>query len=145
MLQHTYHAVKDSRGLAVHGLSGARFVDKLKGPELHPLEGDVSICEEVDRIFLHDGATPITVRGASVDGKTVEVEYGASVDGSLEPSQCEVVVWNPWADKSAKLADFPDEGYVSMLCIEPGGVYGKESLPAGSAYSVFQRVAFREP
>jgi D-hexose-6-phosphate mutarotase len=28
------------------------------------------------------------------------------------------VVWNPWADKAAQLADFGDEEYLSMVCVE---------------------------
>jgi glucose-6-phosphate 1-epimerase len=28
------------------------------------------------------------------------------------------VVWNPWIDKSKRLADFGDDEYTGMLCIE---------------------------
>ena len=28
------------------------------------------------------------------------------------------VVWNPWIAKSAKMADFPNDGYKTMICVE---------------------------
>ncbi|MEO7910292.1 MAG: D-hexose-6-phosphate mutarotase, partial [Roseiflexaceae bacterium] len=28
------------------------------------------------------------------------------------------VVWNPWAEKAHQLADFGDEEYLSMVCVE---------------------------
>jgi glucose-6-phosphate 1-epimerase len=141
-LQHTYHALKDARGCSVSGLGGSSFVDKLKGPELSELEpGDsVEICEEVDRIFLHNGSSDVVASGASVDGRDVRVRYTAEKDGT--GAQCEVVVWNPWVDKSAKLADFPDDGYRSMLCIEPGRVWGREALAPSSSFSLVQEVSY---
>ena len=38
---------------------------------------------------------------------------------SLEP---DVVVWNPWVTKSAKMGDFGDEEWRQMVCVEPGHV-----------------------
>ena len=32
------------------------------------------------------------------------------------------LLWNPWVDKSQRLADFGDEEYVKMLCIESANV-----------------------
>jgi glucose-6-phosphate 1-epimerase len=31
----------------------------------------------------------------------------------------DTVVWNPWIEKAKALADFGDEEYRSMLCVEP--------------------------
>ncbi|MBQ7652417.1 MAG: hypothetical protein IJS15_15775, partial [Victivallales bacterium] len=28
------------------------------------------------------------------------------------------VVWNPWIAKSQRMADFPNDGYKTMLCVE---------------------------
>ena len=28
------------------------------------------------------------------------------------------VVWNPWIDKSARMADFGDDEYLEMVCVE---------------------------
>lgn len=31
----------------------------------------------------------------------------------------DVVLWNPWVDKSIQLSDFGDEEFCYMVCIEP--------------------------
>ncbi len=37
------------------------------------------------------------------------------------------VVWNPWIAKAKAMADFADEEYLTMICVESGNV-GKNRL-----------------
>ena len=32
------------------------------------------------------------------------------------------VVWNPWLDKAQRMADFGDDEYLHMVCVESGNV-----------------------
>lgn len=44
------------------------------------------------------------------------------------------VVWNPWKDKSREMADFDDDGWRYMLCVEAGKVVSPVVLEAGAAF-----------
>jgi len=47
----------------------------------------------------------------------------------------EVVVWNPWKDDAAKMADFaPKEGWQEMICVEAGAVKGWQRLEQGETW-----------
>ena len=53
----------------------------------------------------------------------------------------DVVVWNPWIDKSPSIADFaPKDGYKNMVCVEAGSVKGWQTLEAGDAFEGAQTV-----
>jgi glucose-6-phosphate 1-epimerase len=46
-----------------------------------------------------------------------------------------VVVWNPWIEKSKGMADFaPKDGYKQMLCVEAGTVGQWVKLEGGEAW-----------
>ena len=49
-----------------------------------------------------------------------------------------LVVWNPWADKAAGMADFGDNEYPSMICVEAGYVSEPYTLAAGQTYQASQ-------
>lgn len=104
---HTYFAVADVRQLAIHGLTGREYLDKVqKGARL--LQGDqpITITGETDRVYLD---TPDTVTVKEADGRTITV----AKSGSLA-----TVVWNPWIAKAKAMADFGDDEWPGMLCIE---------------------------
>lgn len=53
----------------------------------------------------------------------------------------DVVVWNPWIEKSKGMADFgPEEGYKNMVCVEAGSVNAWNTLEAGDAWEGGQRM-----
>ena len=103
---HTYLAVADIRQTQVGGLEGAAFTDRLTGPQ--PAETDpVRFTAETDRIYQHTTATTAVTDAAA--GRTI----GISKQGSAS-----TVVWNPWVDKAAAMADFGDDEYTGMVCVE---------------------------
>ena len=75
--------------------------------ELKRQSGEVHIGEEVDRIYVDTSAPCV------IDDRGNQRQIRISKDGSQS-----TVVWNPWIAKAARMADFPDEGYKSMICIE---------------------------
>ncbi|KAF8068431.1 BETAC-AD [Scenedesmus sp. PABB004] len=98
---HTYFAVPDITSVVVEGLDGVAFTDSLAGGARHTQAGPVGFDREVDRIYLAapDGAMRVVDRGS---GAVVEVHKTAFPDA---------VVWNPWVDKAAAMADFGDDEY----------------------------------
>ncbi|ANP74665.1 D-hexose-6-phosphate mutarotase [Cryobacterium arcticum] len=103
---HTYLAVADIRQTEVAGLEGTPFTDRLTGPR--PAESTpVRFDAETDRIYLNTPATT-TVTDAST-GRVITVAKQGSAS---------TVVWNPWIDKAAAMADFGDTEYTGMVCVE---------------------------
>ena len=101
---HSYLAVSDIDKTVVNGLDGSRYFDKVTGqPALQ--KGGLHIHREIDRIYqqvkyplsLHDGE------------RTINIDARGSASA---------VVWNPWKDKCSEMADMPDDGWKTMLCIE---------------------------
>lgn len=103
---HTYLAVADIRQTTVTGLEGAPFTDRLTGPR--PAEtGPVRFDAETDRIYQDTTATTTVTDAATGRAITVAKQGSAST-----------VVWNPWVDKAAAMADFGDAEYTGMVCVE---------------------------
>eukprot|EP01132_Coremiostelium_polycephalum_P002065 gene2065-2546_t len=110
---HTYFQISNIDSVYVEGLEGLEFIDKMKNASLHKeTRQQVTIGEEVDRVYKNAENNVILVdnRGASPK-KTILIH------DSLLP---DVVVWNPWIAKSKSMADFGDEEYKKMICIELG-------------------------
>ena len=47
------------------------------------------------------------------------------------------MVWNPWADKAAGLADMGDDEWTGMVCVEGGNVLADEiTLAPGDSHTL---------
>lgn len=44
------------------------------------------------------------------------------------------VIWNPWIEKAREMADFGDDEYPNMVCVEAGHVSAPVVLLPGTAY-----------
>lgn len=106
---HTYLAVGDARQVTLSGLDGASYFDKVTGRrELQA--GDITISAETDRVYDRSGEVVVT---DPVLGRRLRITTEGAAD---------TVVWNPWVAKSAAMADFGDDEWPGMLCIEAGNV-----------------------
>jgi glucose-6-phosphate 1-epimerase len=113
---HTYFRVTDIATASVTGLGpGGRFLDSTAG-RVERTDGGAALRfdAEVDRIYLSPPGPVLAV----VDG-TARRRVAIRTDGLVD-----AVVWNPWAAKAAALADFGDEEYKHMVCVEPAAVAG---------------------
>ncbi|NMM16280.1 MAG: D-hexose-6-phosphate mutarotase [Cellulomonas sp.] len=105
---HTYLAVGDVRATEVSGLEGTPYVDRPTGPDPVPGEpGTARFTDLTDRIYLATAART-TVRDVA-GGRAI----GISKDGSDS-----TVVWNPWVDNARAMADFGDDEWTGMICVE---------------------------
>ncbi|KAA0156385.1 hypothetical protein FNF29_01178 [Cafeteria roenbergensis] len=146
-LLHSYHALESAEGATVSGLAGVSFVDKLAAAAVVVQEGDIVIDREVDRIYRASPtgapAEAVVVAKRSAGGKSIHVDVDAGEAApELAPAPHEVVIWNPWVDKSASLGDLPDDGYKSFVCVEPGRVDGLHGLRPEASFVLTQRVRY---
>ena len=105
---HSYLAVSDITRVSVDGLDDTRCFDKVSSEE-YAHSGLLHIDRETDRVF-QDVRYPLFLHDKD---RMLRIE----ADGSRS-----AVVWNPWKEKSAAMADMPDDGYRTMLCIEAANV-----------------------
>ena len=126
---HTYLRVGDIGAAGIEGLEGKRYADKVEEGATKLQEGRVRITSEVDRVY--EDADP-SCRLA--DGERT-VELSKSGSGST-------VVWNPWRDKAAAMADFDDEGYRRMVCIETANAGSdRRVLEPGESHTIAQIIS----
>lgn len=130
---HTYFNVEDVRKVTIHGLHGTQYVEGRLSPDKRPQLGTIVIDQEVDRMYISD-ATVI------VHDPLWKRELVIEKAGSLA-----TVVWNPWIEKSKRLADLPDEAYPEFLCIEAANA-GEDvvTLQPGQEHLLMQRIEVRK-
>jgi D-hexose-6-phosphate mutarotase len=103
---HSYFTVGDIRQVIIEGLDGAEYLDTVGPKAVRKQTGDVVIDREVDRMYHAAGEVRIK---DSAWGRTIAIQ------GSGGHTR---VVWNPWIEKAAALADLPDEDYQRFVCVE---------------------------
>ena len=115
---HTYFAVGDIGKVAIGGLEGVALIDALKDWERGIETRDaIRFAEETDRIYVD---APDSLRlDDEGSGRSIAIEKADMPD---------VVVWNPWIAKSQRMADFGDDEYERMVCIETGAIETRPSL-----------------
>lgn len=80
--------------------------------------------EEIDRIYVQVGSSSIDI----VDGDRV---VRVTKSDSLE----DIVVWNPYIEKSRNMADFGDDEYKKMVCVECGKIANPVRLEPEQEYA----------
>jgi glucose-6-phosphate 1-epimerase len=125
---HTYLTVADVRNVTIEGLAGTRFVDKTDNMATKTQDPSppMKITAETDRIYL---ATKSTCTVA-------DPGLGRRITVAKEHSDA-TVVWNPWVAKAKAMADFGDDEWLEMLCIETCNVAGHAvTLAAGATHAM---------
>lgn len=113
---HAYFEISDPTAVYISGLEGATYLDRIAGGARARQEGVVTIGGEVDRTFVgHAGTVELWDPGLR---RKIIIRKERSNS---------TVVWNPWIDKARAMADFGDEEYQQMVCIEPANA-GEDAL-----------------
>ena len=127
---HTYLRVRDIAAARIRGLQGCRFRDSVAGIKDRQIEDPLSIAAECDRVYF-DVGHPISLTEGS---QTLEIGMQGFRDA---------VVWNPWQDKCAALADMPPQGFREMLCIEAAAIGAPVALAPGQRWYAAQSLRAR--
>jgi glucose-6-phosphate 1-epimerase len=104
---HTYFSVGDIAQTSVKGLEEKNYIDKVDGSKQKTQAGAVTINSEVDRIYT-EVANSLVIQDEKLNRRIFIHPAGSN----------SAVVWNPWKDIAANMADLGDEDYQHMLCVE---------------------------
>ena len=105
---HTYFAVGDIRQTSVTGLHNVEYLDKRDaGAKKTQTEDPLILTRDTDRVYLDTTSTCI------IDDKTNARRITVAKTNSST-----TIVWNPWAELTAKMADMEPGGWEGMICIE---------------------------
>ena len=104
---HTYFTVGDITQVAVLGLDGKAYIDKVDNQVVKLQDGPVVVAAEVDRIYQ---AVPSEL---TVVDQTLNRRIRITSTGNQT-----AVVWNPWAELSAQSGDLTDDAYQRFICVE---------------------------
>lgn len=119
---HTYLAVREVEESRLEGLHGYNYADKTDAGRIRRDSGDVLLIEaETDRLY-HDVGRPLLLR-------EYDRSLGINADGFPD-----VVVWNPWVERSAAIADLPDDAFRHMLCVEAAAARAPVRLEPGASW-----------
>jgi len=163
-LLHTYFRVDDVAEVAVRGLAGRRFVDKVEHNEVkEQVELDVVLPTFTDRVFRGDNALVVSKGIPSRKDVLIYasgpnrlslcapflstvlppekrlafcVSNSATIGGRAQA--CDVVVWNPYPDASP--ADLPPPAWRNFVCVEPGLVDESHTLAAQQEAVIGQHI-----
>ncbi|WP_432719808.1 D-hexose-6-phosphate mutarotase [Jeongeupia wiesaeckerbachi] len=117
---HTYFAVGDVRQARIDGLDGTTFINTVGGANTrHPQAGTLQLGDATDRVYVNVPAEQ-TITTASQTIRIVSDTQSA-------------VIWNPWAESAAKMADVGDD-WAGFVCVERGDVFDNvvELAPAAT-------------
>jgi glucose-6-phosphate 1-epimerase len=131
---HSYFTVGDIRQVTVRGLGGATYLDRLQpGKRFTQDDPIIRFTGETDRSYVNTTAACEIVD--PVLSRTIVVEKSGSNT---------TVVWNPWIAKSKAMADFGDDEWPGMLCVETANAADNTvSLPGGTEHVVLARLSVR--
>ena len=119
---HTYVRVGDIRSTHLEGLHNSLYRDRTDNDrEIEDIAETLSIKGEVDRIYP-DAPKSLVLR---------EPDRCLAIDAEGFP---DVVVWNPWKERSRLLPDMPRDAYQHMLCVEPAAIFRPLALAPGERW-----------
>ena len=103
---HSYLRVVQVEDVTLEGLYGHDYRDAAKGNVVVRDTGThIAVEGEMDRVYRRVKRPQLLQAG----------NLSLAIQGQGFP---DVVVWNPWVDKCATLADMPADGWRHMLCVE---------------------------
>jgi len=109
---HTYFSVSDIGAVTVRGLENAEYYDKADGMRRKRQGSEpIRFSQETVRIFVNTGAA-CAIEDPGLRRRIVVEKTGSE----------STIVWNPWNEQAKAFADFGDDEWRGMVCVETGNV-----------------------
>ena len=104
---HTYLNISDINQVQVKGLEHATYLDTLENWSTRSSTELLSVQGELDSVYTNI-SQPVRVEDK-------QWNRSISLEGKNAP---DLVVWNPWIEKSKRISQFADTDFQQMLCLE---------------------------
>jgi glucose-6-phosphate 1-epimerase len=105
---HCYFLVGDAKQITIGGLVNSEFLDKADGFERKIQKDSVlEITGETDGLYINTEAR-IDLNDPTLGRRITIDKLGSKT----------TVVWNPWSELTAKLADMSSDDWLRMACVE---------------------------
>ena len=127
---HTYFKVGDVEQVEVRGLDGVTLLDNMDGNRRKLQADGLRLTGPVDHAYIDTGSA---------------VEFSdpglGRVVRSIKRNSSTTIVWNPWRQGAAKLADLGDEEWKQMICVEASNILGGAiSLDPGEEHTMHAEI-----
>ncbi len=112
---HTYHRVASVHSAQILGLDGVHYLDNRDQNREKLQSGPVQLTQATDNAYLHTTG-PFELLDPHPDptrNRNIQLETQNSAT---------TIVWNPWQDGAATLADLGDEEWQQFLCLEASNI-----------------------
>jgi len=131
---HTYNRVGDATNLRIAGLDGVAFLDNRDANKLKLQAADVVLAQATDNAYLNT-QSPVDILDPVLN-RRIRLEKLNSVT---------TVVWNPWKEDAAKLADLGDSEWRQMACVEASNILsGAVTLAPGEEHAMTATIQVAE-
>lgn len=134
-LFHTYVGVDDVGTVAVEGLGGRGYLDKVVGGAVGREDSSALVIDRfLDRVY---GNAPdeISIKGVRERESIIVTKHNLR----------DVVVWNPWSDKTPSFSDLGPDDYRRFVCVEAGTVAEPVVVPPGERVVSGQTLSVASP
>jgi len=130
---HTYFRVTNIAKAGVYGLNSSEFLDALREYTREQESREViHFAQETDRIYVR-----------TRDELVLEDAGNRSSITITKQNMPDVVLWNPWVDKSRRMQDFADDEYLDMVCVETGVIEYPVHLTCGDTWEGTTTFSYR--
>jgi len=104
---HSYFTLSAIENLRIDGLHHTEYYNQLSGENGRQEEEVLEITEPFTRHYL-DTEAPVIIEDTVFRKKIRVAKTGSHT----------TTVWNPWAQTCVTIADIPDDGYETFVCVE---------------------------
>lgn len=127
---HSYFPVSLIAQARIHGLEQLPYLNNLRGRMLEDgTPAPLMIDQEIDRVY------PNVPNPTLLEDLITYTQVEISKQGLAD-----VVIWNPWVEKSKSLKDLEPDGYLRFVCIETGAIATPLLVTAGGSTTCGQRL-----
>jgi glucose-6-phosphate 1-epimerase len=125
---HSYFKIDNIAQTTLSGLDGCLYLDQLDETNKRQI-GNLAISQETDNIYT-TSESALIISDLVNNNKLLLKQHNCN----------STVVWNPWVSKSAMMVDFPDQGYLNMLCVEAANISPCVQVCSGASHTISQAI-----